>query len=284
MTTEFRAALVQLCSSRSVEANIETTAGLVRKAAASGAKYVQTPEMTTVLDIGRDSLFAASEPEDGNSALAAFAALANDLNIWLHIGSMVVRVGEKLANRAYLFDPSGRIAARYDKIHMFDVDLPNGEQYRESESYEPGERAVVAELPWGKLGFAICYDLRFPHLFRALAHAGARFIAVPAAFTKLTGEAHWMTLLRARAIETQCYVMAAAQGGTHEFGRETFGHSVIISPWGEVLAEGGVDPCVVSAKIDLATIDDVRARVPSLRHDRNFQVTLAPAEVGGTSQ
>jgi predicted amidohydrolase len=189
---------------------------------------------------------------------------------------MVVRATpERLANRSYLISPEGRIAARYDKIHMFDVDLPNGETYRESASYESGRHAVVAALPWGGLGLSICYDLRFPQLYRALAQGGARFLAVPAAFTRLTGEAHWHTLIRARAIESQCFVFAAAQGGRHEHGRETFGHSLIVSPWGHVLAEGGVHPSVIFADVELGEIDEVRRRVPSLGHDRLFDLVHA---------
>jgi predicted amidohydrolase len=229
------------------------------------------------MELDRERLFAAAESESGNAALQQFADLAKELAVWLHIGSMVVKASaEKLANRSFLISPAGEVTARYDKIHMFDVDLPNGEVYRESANYEPGTRAVVAPLPWGGLGLSICYDLRFPYLYRALAQAGASFLAVPAAFTRLTGEAHWVALLRARAIEAQCYVLAAAQGGLHEHGRETFGHSLVVSPWGHVLAEGGVHPSVIFADIELSTIGDVRSRVPSLRHDREFTI-----EAGG---
>jgi len=272
----FRAGLVQMCSGRDVARNVRDATALIREAASGGASYVQTPEVTTLMELERERLFAAAEPEDANAALQQFADLARELRIWLHIGSMVVKAsGDKLANRSFLITPAGEIAARYDKIHMFDVDLPNGEVYRESASYEPGTRGVVAALPWGGLGFSICYDLRFPYLYRALAHAGASFLAVPAAFTRLTGEAHWVTLLRARAIEAQCFVLAAAQGGLHEHGRETFGHSLVVSPWGHILAEGGVHPSVIFADIDLSLIPDVRARVPSLRHDRSFEVAHA---------
>jgi deaminated glutathione amidase len=275
----FRAALVQLCSGRDVAANVQQASALVREAAAMGAAYVQTPEVTTLMELDSAKLFSATEPEDGNTALEHFRALARELSIWLHIGSMPVKArADKIANRSFLIAPSGAIAARYDKIHMFDVDLAGGESYRESKNYAPGEVAVLADLPWGSLGLTICYDLRFPHLFRALAHAGAKFLAVPAAFTKLTGEAHWHTLLRARAIETQCFVFAAAQGGRHEHGRETYGHSLIISPWGQILAEGGVQPSFIMADIDLKTLDDARARVPSLRHDRKFNVVRTPAQ------
>lgn len=273
---QFRVALIQMCSGRNVDANIAAASALIREAHAAGAQYIQTPEMTTMMEVGRERLLAAAEPEDDNRALKAFQALARELSIWLHIGSMLVREGEnKLANRAFVISPDGVVVARYDKIHMFDVDLPNGESYRESANFVAGNQAVIADLPWGPLGLAICYDLRFPHLFRALAQGGARFLAVPAAFTRLTGEAHWITLLKARAIEAQCYVFAAAQGGRHEHGRETFGHSVIISPWGQVIAEGGVHPSVITADIELGSIDDARGRVPSLRHDRPFDVVRA---------
>ncbi len=280
-TATFKAALVQMCSGREVARNVADATALIREAAAGGAQYVQTPEVTTLMELERKRLFAATEPEATSSALAAFRALAAELRIWLHIGSMGVKVSpDKIANRAYVIAPDGQITARYDKIHMFDVDLPSGESYRESNSYQPGERAVVADLPWGKLGLTICYDLRFPQLHRALAQAGAVMIAGPAAFTKVTGEAHWHTLLKARAIESQCFVLAAAQGGRHEHGRDTYGHSLVISPWGELLAEGGVQPSVIFADIDLTQVDMARSRVPSLKHDRTFEVVSAgaPAE------
>lgn len=271
-----RVALVQMCSGRDVARNLSDAAVLVREAARGGARYVQTPETTNIMEVDRARLFAAAEPEAGNAGVQHFADLARELGIWLHVGSMVVKASDtRLANRSFLFTPAGEVAARYDKIHMFDVDLPNGEVYRESANYEAGTKAVVAQLPWGGLGFSICYDLRFPHLYRALAQAGASLLAVPAAFTRVTGEAHWVTLLRARAIEAQCFVLAAAQGGLHEHGRETFGHSLAVSPWGEVLAEGGVHPAVIFADLDLARIGDVRSRVPSLRHDRTFEVAGA---------
>jgi predicted amidohydrolase len=271
--TTFRAALVQMCSGRNVEKNVLDASGLIREAARGGAHYVQTPECTTFMDLGRESLFAATLPEAGNPGLETFRALARELGIWLHIGSMAVRVStDKVANRSYVLSPEGAVAARYDKIHLFDVDLPGGESYRESASYEAGRDGVIIDLPWGGLGLTICYDLRFPQLHRALAKAGAKFLAVPAAFTRLTGEAHWHTLIRARAIEAQCFVFAAAQGGRHEHGRETFGHSLIISPWGQVLAEGAIHPGVIFADIDCRNVEDVRARVPSLQHDRPFEV------------
>lgn len=272
----FRMALVQMCSGRVVDKNVDAAETLIREAAKGGAAYVLTPEMTTLMELDRARLLAAVTPEEGNAAIAQFTALARELGIWLHIGSMPVLVGDdKLANRSYLIAPEGRIVARYDKIHMFDVDLGSGESYKESANYDPGRHAVLAELPWGNLGMTICYDLRFPHLYRALARAGAKFLAVPAAFTRPTGMAHWHMLLRARAVESQAFVFAAGQGGQHENGRETFGHSLVISPWGEILAEGHEHPAVVFADIDLQLLDDVRRRVPSLQHDRPFEVVRA---------
>ncbi|MDX2259954.1 MAG: carbon-nitrogen hydrolase family protein [Hyphomicrobiaceae bacterium] len=270
-----RVALVQMRSGRDVARNTEAAETLVREAAGAGARYVLTPEVTTLMELDRERLFAAVVPEDAATELVRFRALAAELGIWLHIGSMAVRVSDShLANRSLLIRPDGTVAARYDKIHMFDVALANGETYSESANYAPGREAVVATTPWGGLGLTICYDLRFPYLFRALAHAGARMIAVPAAFTRPTGEAHWHTLLRARAIETQCFVFAAAQGGMHEHGRQTYGHSLVVSPWGEIIAEGGTEPAVIVADLDLAEVDRVRDRVPSLRHDRPFDVKV----------
>lgn len=272
----FRAGLVQMCSGRDVARNVRDASDLVRKAASDGAHYIQTPEVTTLMELERPRLLAEIQPETNNSALAAFTDLARELRRWLHIGSMAVKLDDdRFANRSYLIDPNGRVTARYDKIHMFDVDLGSGHVYRESESYAPGEAAVIAELPWGPIGLTICYDLRFPALHRALAKGGAQYIAAPAAFTRITGEAHWHTLLRARAIEAQTFVFAAAQGGLHENGRETYGHSLVISPWGKVLAEAGTEPGVVTADIDLSILDDVRRRIPSLTHDRPFSVTRA---------
>lgn len=277
----FRAGLVQMNAGRDVDRNVVDASGLIREAVAGGAQYVQTPEMTTILELDRLRLLATCEPEDGNAALIHFQRLAKDLRIWLHIGSMAIKVShDKLANRTYVISPDGDIAARYDKIHMFDVDLPGGESYKESRNYAPGSAGVVVDLPWGRMGLTICYDLRFPYLHRALAKAGAIFIAGPAAFTKTTGEAHWHTLMRARAIETQCFVLAAAQTGLHEIGRSTFGHSIVFDPWGEIIAEAGTDVGVIFADIDPAIVSDVRARVPSLSHDRSFVVIEADRHPG----
>ncbi len=276
-SSRFRVGLCQMTTGSDVAANLEVASKLIREAVAAGANYVQTPEITTLMETDRAKLFVATRPEEGNPAIAHFRSLARELKIWLHVGSMGVAISpEKIANRALLISPEGVVTARYDKIHMFDVDLPNGEKYRESRNFAPGATAVLADLPWGKLGLTICYDMRFPGLYRALAHAGATMIAVPAAFTVPTGKAHWHTLLRARAIETQCFVFAAAQAGTHANGRQTYGHSLVISPWGEILAEAdGVHPTVITADIDMALVDEARSRVPSLTHDRTFTVVQA---------
>ena len=277
---KFRVGLCQMTTGPDVATNLAAASTLIREAASAGAQYIQTPEITTLMETDRAKLFVATRPEEGNPAIAHFRSLARELKIWLHIGSLGVAIApEKIANRAILISPEGVVTARYDKIHMFDVDLPNGEKYRESRSFAPGDTAVVAELPWGKLGLTICYDMRFPGLYRALAQAGATMIAVPAAFTVPTGKAHWHTLLRARAIETQCFVFAAAQAGTHPSGRQTYGHSIVIAPWGEILAEAdGVHPSVITADIDMAAVDEARSRVPSLTHDRAFKVVHANAQ------
>jgi predicted amidohydrolase len=267
-----------MCTGRDVERNLRDADELVREAARQGADYVQTPEITTLMESERARLFAAVHPEAGNGALERFRALAHELGIWLHVGSMAVLLDSgRIANRAYLISPQGDLAARFDKIHMFDIDLPGGESYRESKNYQPGDLAVLAGLPWGTLGITICYDLRFPHLYRALAKAGADFLAIPSAFTRPTGEAHWHVLVRARAIENGCFVFAAAQGGRHESGRETYGRSLIVSPWGEILAEGGVHPSVIVADVKLSDVREARRRIPSLQHDRIFQVSRAAA-------
>ena len=274
----FKAALIQTRTGRDVDANLVATTALIRDAAKGGAQYVQTPEMTNIMELERDRLLTWTWPEEGNPALAHFQSLARELGLWLHIGSMAVKVAEtKLANRAYLISPKGAVVARYDKIHMFDVDLPSGESYRESRRYVAGDKAVVAPLPWGNLGITICYDMRFPGLYRNLAQAGAEFLTMPSAFTVPTGKAHWHVLLRARAIEAQCFVLAAAQGGKHDNGRETYGHSLVVGPWGEILAEGGTEPGVIFADIDPAKVAEARGRVPSLEHDRPFGIAAATA-------
>ena len=278
MISTFTVGLVQMRSGLVPAANLDAAAKLIREAKAGGADYVQTPEMTNIVANRRDQMLAATASEESDSSLSAFRDLARQLGIHLHIGSLAIKVSpERAANRSFVIDPRGEILARYDKIHMFDVDLAGGESYRESRSYQPGESAVVTDLLWGRLGLTICYDLRFPLLHRALAEAGASFIAIPSAFTRQTGEAHWNVLMRARAIENTAFVFAAAQGGRHEDGRETFGHSLIVDPWGRILAEGGAEPGVVLASIDPAEVAAVRTKIPSLQHGRRFEL-IEPKE------
>ncbi|MET0671418.1 MAG: carbon-nitrogen hydrolase family protein [Xanthobacteraceae bacterium] len=278
-TGKFRAGLIQMRTGRTPQDNLDTAAKLIGEAKSAGADYVQTPEMTNIMEVNREQFFGAIVDEDADTGLAIFREFARSLGIYVHIGSLAIRVSpDKAANRAFLIDPRGDIAARYDKIHMFDVDLANGESYRESRNYRAGDLAVVTDLPWGRLGITVCYDLRFPALYRALAEAGASFLAIPSAFTRQTGEAHWHILNRARAIENGCFVLAAAQGGKHENGRETFGHSLVVDPWGRILAEGGTEPVVVMAEIDPAEVVAARSKVPSLQHGRRFELVEPMAE------
>ena len=277
----FNAALVQMCSGLTPEPNLEQGIRLIREAVKAGADYVLTPEVSNMMQLNREALFAQLAEQDDDLSLKAYRELARELNIHLHIGSLALRASpERAVNRSFLIGPDGTILASYDKIHMFDIDLGNGESYRESANYQPGETAVISDLPWGRIGLTICYDVRFPALYRALAESGASFLAVPAAFTKPTGEAHWHVLLRARAIENGCFVFAAAQGGLHENKRETFGHSLIIDPWGKVLAEGGIEPGFIMARIDPAEVTKARGKIPSLQHGRRFTVADANAGPG----
>jgi predicted amidohydrolase len=277
--SKFRVGLIQMRTGRTPQANADAAVKLIGEAKAGGADYVLTPEVTNIMESSREKLFATIVAEENDPTLATFRDLARTLGIYLHVGSLAVKVApEKAANRSFLIDRKGNIAARYDKIHMFDVDLTGGESYRESRSYRPGEMAVVSDLPWGRLGLTICYDLRFPALYRALAEAGASFLAIPSAFTRQTGEAHWHVLMRARAIENGSFVFAAAQGGLHEHGRETFGHSLVVDPWGRIIAEGGTEPGVIFADVDPAEVSAARARVPSLQHGRRFEVIEPMAE------
>lgn len=281
--TSFTVACIQTNSGREIAPNIAAVSELVRGARARGADLITMPENVTMLEPKGHLLRQKASPVDadgnGHPALDAFRELAAETGAWLVVGSLMVKLegdGDMVANRSYLLDGKGAIKAWYDKIHMFDVDLGGGESYRESAVYEPGDTAVVAPTPWGNLGMTVCYDVRFAALYRALAQAGADFLTVPAAFTRTTGKAHWHVLLRARAIETGCYVFAPAQCGTHAEGRETFGHSLIIDPWGEVLADGGEDVGITLAEIDPAKVADVRRRVPSLNHDRDIKVPSKP--------
>ncbi|MCK5545865.1 MAG: carbon-nitrogen hydrolase family protein [Rhodospirillaceae bacterium] len=282
---KFNVALVQTNSSDNMDKNIKTASALVREAAGMGADIVMAPENVSMMTWGKENIISNAKPEENHPAIAAFAELAHSLGIWLHGGTFAIKTGaiktgaidtgNGLVNRAIVFSPDGKIAARYDKIHMFDVDLGNGEKYLESETFTPGEKAVSADLPWGQMGLTTCYDLRFPHLYRTLAQSGADFIAVPAAFTRTTGRAHWHTLLRSRAIENGCYIFAPAQTGNHMTGdhvggRQTFGHSLIIDPWGEILADGGSEPGVIMAEIDPNKVLEVRAKIPSLMNEQPF--------------
>jgi predicted amidohydrolase len=275
----FKVGLVQMRSGVDPPANLAAALASVEAAADAGADYVLTPEMTNIMEIKREKLFAAIADEEHDPTLAALRAAARKLSIFVHIGSLAVKVSaDKAANRSFLIDRRGDVVARYDKIHMFDVDLANGESYRESRSYRAGDLAVVADLPWGRLGVTVCYDLRFPALYRALAEAGASFLSIPAAFTQQTGEAHWHVLMRARAIENGCFVFAAAQGGKHENGRETFGHSLVVDPWGQIIAEAGTEPGVIVAEVDPAQVAAARSRIPSLLNGRRFEVIEPMAE------
>ena len=272
-----RVGLVQLTVGDDPAQNLPETLGLVRAAAAGGAGFVLTPECTNALSSDRDHQRSVFFMEERDPTLAALRAEAAALGVWLLIGSLGLLTEDadgRFANRSFLIAPDGRIAARYDKIHMFDVSISETEVYRESSGYRPGERAVLAKTPFASIGMTVCYDVRFAHLYRTLAQAGAQILTVPAAFNHITGQAHWEVLLRARAIETGCFVLAPAQTGdhpaTHGKGRKTHGHSLVIAPWGEVLADGGTEKGVVFADLDLGAVAAARARVPSLTHDRRF--------------
>jgi len=269
--TAFKAACVQLRSSDDVAENIRDTARLVREAASQGATFIATPENTTLMAPDGATKLARSYDEAHDPALPVFSDLAKELKIWLLIGSLAIKLSDsKTANRSFLFAPDGRLAARYSKLHLFDVTLASGEAYRESDTVEGGGEAVLAETALGKIGLTVCYDMRFPLLYRQLAQKGAFLFTVPSSFTVPTGQAHWHVLLRARAIENGAFVIAPAQGGLHANGRKTYGHSLIVSPWGEILAEAGSDPGVILAEIDPALSVQARARIPSLTHDRVY--------------
>jgi deaminated glutathione amidase len=270
--TPFKVGLVQMTSSDVIENNINDATKLIREAASQGANFVLTPEMTTLLDFGSDHVMGKIRLEEEDTSWPRFAALAKELNIWLLIGSIAIKNGDKAANRSFLFSPAGNKVVHYDKIHMFDVDLPGEKKYRESNAYAAGEKAVLAELPWGKVGLSICYDLRFPYLYRMLAQAGAVMLTVPAAFTYTTGQAHWHTLLKARAIENGAFVFAPAQVGDHANGRKTYGHSLIIDPWGKILADGGDSIGTTIAEIDINQAIEARNRIASLTHDKNVVI------------
>ncbi|MFA7429854.1 MAG: carbon-nitrogen hydrolase family protein [Rhodospirillaceae bacterium] len=271
LDTPFIAACLQVNAGTDMDANIAEAVRMTRQARADGAQMVFMPENVTMMEWGRANIVGKARTEADHPGLITFRALAEELGLWLHCGTLAILLPNgKVANRTYVVSPDGQIAARYDKIHMFDVDLGNGESYRESATFEPGHQAVLVDLPWGTLGLSVCYDIRFPHLYRALAKAGAAMLTIPAAFTRVTGQAHWHVLQRARAIETGCYVLSPAQTGTHANDRLTYGHAVIIDPWGEVLADAGTEPGVILAEIDPRKVAEVRGKVPSLIHDRPF--------------
>jgi len=287
MGESFTAACVTLRTGRDLKANVDHVVPLVRQAITAGATYIQTPEVTSLIDRNRESMLAQVGGEDDDAVVAALRDLARRHGVEIHVGSVAVKSGDKLANRALFIGRDGVIAARYDKIHLFDVDLPSGQSWRESRSYNGGDTALLLELGWGDLGVTICYDVRFPQLYRALAEAGASVLTAPACFTRETGEAHWHVLQRARAIENCAFMISAAQGGTHEDGRTTYGHSIIVDPWGRVLAEGGEEPGVILAKIELDEVAAVRGRIPSLKNGRPFglrRIAVATPMVGEAAE
>jgi predicted amidohydrolase len=273
-----RAALIQTCTGIDPAENARTLVSALEQARSIGADIAFTPEMSGLLDRNRARAAEHLVGEADDPVLRAVREAAARLGLWVHLGSLALRAeaGDKLVNRGFLIDSSGEIRARYDKIHLFDVDLPSGESWRESAAYRNGDHVVVAETPWGRLGLSICYDLRFPALYAMLSGAGAVMLAVPAAFTVPTGEAHWQVLLRARAIENGAFLFAAAQTGSHADGRNTYGHSLAIDPWGQILVDGGALPGVSIADVDLAQVTEVRGRIPVIAHRRpiaNAQVT-----------
>ena len=278
MSESFAATCVQFTAGPDPEPNLRVVSDLIRRGRDAGADFIMTPEASNFIESGRQRREKARREAD-DPFLAGMRSLARETGAWLLIGSLVIDPADepgtaqgetRLANRSFVVDSGGAIVARYDKIHMFDIDLPGGESYRESNAYRPGDGTVVVETPWGRLGLSICYDVRFPHLYRALAQAGADFLTVPSVFTVPTGSAHWHVLLRARAIETGCFVFAPAQWGEHTVRRRSYGHSLIVDPWGEVLADAGEGVGIVTARIEAARIGDVRRMVPSLQHDRLF--------------
>ncbi|MFQ5783754.1 MAG: carbon-nitrogen hydrolase family protein [Alphaproteobacteria bacterium] len=273
MTKRFKVACVQNTATRDLAANVAALSDLVREAAATGADLIALPEHCSLMEPRTEILHAHAVPLAEHPTLARFRELAREVGAWLLVGSLPARAPDgRIANCSILLDSDGAVIASYDKIHMFDVDLPTGERFRESDDFQSGSEARLVETPWGTLGMTVCYDLRFPALYRGLAQAGAQFLSIPAAFTKVTGDAHWRILVRARAIETGCFVFAPCQTGHHYGRRHTCGHSLIVDPWGEVLADGGVEVGVVSAEIDPARVAEVRAMIPSLEHDRPFSV------------
>ena len=274
-----KVAALQLCASDDPTANLDMTLPMVQQAAEMGAQFIATPEITNCVSSSRRHQNDVLSLQERDETLAELRAAANQFGVWISVGSLALKLPDedRFTNRSFLIAPSGRIVAQYDKIHMFDVTLSETEQYRESDGYRPGDRAVIADSEFGKIGMTICYDIRFPHLYRRLAKSGASILLIPAAFARPTGRAHWEVLLRARAIETGCFVIAAAQTGEHKTSlgqpRKTYGHSMIVSPWGEILADAGEDQSIIYAELDLSLVESTRARVPSILSNQSFSET-----------
>ncbi|MGZ8202824.1 MAG: carbon-nitrogen hydrolase family protein [Burkholderiales bacterium] len=272
MNRSFRVACLQTQTGNDLAANLEVVTRMTREAAAGGAQFVLTPEYTLMMDGSGRTMRERALDADGEPALPQLQALAKECSVWLLVGSLTLKTeGERIANRSYVLSSEGAVVATYDKIHMFDCVLPDGKVIRESSAYRPGDRAVVAETPWGRFGLTVCYDLRFPQLYRALAKAGALYLTIPSSFQRVTGKFHWHTLIRTRAIENACFVFAPAMCGEHPGNRATYGHSLVVDPWGEVLADGGEAPGIVYADIDPARVAEVRRMLPCLEHDREFR-------------
>ena len=269
--SDLKIACIQTNSKSDPNINIREVSSLIRAARSNGAELITTPEVVGMLEPNREKALNKAQPENYHGVLREFRALSRDLAIWLLIGSISIKLSNgKLANRSFLINPDGQIIARYTKIHMFDVEVNDGSIYRESATYQPGTSACLARTPWGLVGLTVCYDIRFPALYRDLAKAGAKIIFIPSAFTEVTGEAHWHILQRARAIENGCFIVSAAQTGTHEQNRKTFGHSIIVDPWGNILADANKDVGFITADLDLNLVDEVRKKIPSLTHDREY--------------
>jgi len=272
-TTKFRTACIQNTANRNIGANIAWVCERISEAHAEGADFITMPETVGLIEPVNEQIPDNCYSEEVDAGLGAFRHAASTLGVTILVGSQLIKTAdERIVNRSFLLDTQGEIVARYDKLHMFDIELSSGEFYRESDIIAPGDKAVLATTPWGKLGMSICYDLRFAALYRTLAQNGAQFITIPAAFTQTTGKAHWHTLVRARAIETACYVIAPNQCGHHVDKRKSWGHSLIVDPWGEILADGGAEPGIIYADIDLSKVDKARSMIPALKHDRAFTV------------
>ena len=273
MKTTFNAACVQNTATRDIEANIDWVCERIAEAHSEGADFIALPETVGLIEPVNEQIPDQCFEQENDAGLAAFRAQARDLEVSILVGSQLIKASEgRIVNRSFLLDDKGEISAHYDKLHMFDIELSNGEFYRESDAVAPGDKAVVATTPWGKLGMTVCYDLRFASLYRALAQNGAQFITIPSAFTRTTGKAHWHMLVRARAIETGCYIIAPNQCGHHVDRRASWGHSLIVDPWGKVLADGGAEPGIVYAEIDLSSVERARRMIPALTHDRAFSI------------